>query len=64
MPSSWENVMGVNPFKPTAGKNPPIFIGRDEVIEEFAEGLENGPGASGTSHAGFRHAWNGQDRSS
>lgn len=39
--------MGANPFKPTAGKNPPIIIGRDEVIEEFAEGLENGPGAPG-----------------
>lgn len=34
-----------NPFKPTAGKNPPALIGRDEVIEEFAEGIENGSGA-------------------
>ena len=34
-----------NPFKPTAGKNPPALIGRDAVIEEFLEGIENGPGA-------------------
>lgn len=34
-----------NPFKPTAGKNPPALIGRDEVIDEFVEGVENGPGA-------------------
>lgn len=36
-----------NPFKPTAGKNPPALIGRDGVIDEFAEGIENGPGAPG-----------------
>lgn len=36
-----------NPFKPTAGKNPPMLIGRDFVIEEFSEGIENGPGAPG-----------------
>lgn len=37
--------MQVNPFKPTAGKTPPAIIGRDEVINEFNEGLENGAGA-------------------
>lgn len=37
--------MTANPFKPTAGKNPPILIGRDEVLAEFAEGIDNGPGA-------------------
>lgn len=37
--------MATNPFKPTAGKNPPILIGRDQVITEFAEGIDNGPGA-------------------
>lgn len=37
--------MMMNPFKPTAGKNPPALIGRDYVIEEFLEGIENGPGA-------------------
>ena len=36
-----------NPFKPTAGKNPPNLIGRDAVIDEFLEGIENGPGAPG-----------------
>ena len=34
-----------NPFKPTAGKMPPELIGRDEVVDEFYEGLLNGPGA-------------------
>ena len=34
-----------NPFKPTAGKMPPILIGRENVVADFAEGLENGAGA-------------------
>ena len=34
-----------NPFKPTAGMNPPELIGRDAVLDEFAESLDNGPGA-------------------
>lgn len=34
-----------NPFKPTAGKNPPLLIGRDAVLDDFLEGLEDGPGA-------------------
>ncbi len=34
-----------NPFKPTAGMNPPELIGRDVVLDEFAESLDNGPGA-------------------
>lgn len=34
-----------NPFKPTAGKNPPVLIGRDQVLDEFVEGIENGAGA-------------------
>lgn len=33
-----------NPFKPTAGMNPPELIGRDAVLDEFAESLDNGPG--------------------
>lgn len=37
--------MAQNPFKPTAGKNPPVLIGRDYVVDEFLEGIENGPGA-------------------
>lgn len=36
-----------NPFKPTAGKTPPVIVGREEVIEEFVEGLDNGSGAPG-----------------
>ena len=36
-----------NPFKPTAGKTPPQLIGRDDVIRDFVEGIENGPGAPG-----------------
>lgn len=37
--------MGANPFKPTAGKNPPALIGRDYVLEGLSEGIENGAGA-------------------
>lgn len=36
-----------NPFKPTAGKMPPVLVGRDKVINDFIEGLENGEGAPG-----------------
>lgn len=36
-----------NPFKPTAGKMPPILIGRQSIIDDFKEGLENGAGAPG-----------------
>lgn len=41
----------VNPFKPTAGMNPPELIGRDTVLDDFAEALENGPGAPRSTHA-------------
>ncbi|MBT1172736.1 ATP-binding protein [Bifidobacterium sp. MA2] len=36
-----------NPFKPTAGRMPPLLIGRDGVVEDFEEGLDDGPGAPG-----------------
>ncbi|KAA8827882.1 ATP-binding protein [Bifidobacterium tissieri] len=36
-----------NPFKPTAGKMPPILIGRQSIIDDFTEALENGAGAPG-----------------
>lgn len=36
-----------NPFKPTAGRMPPLLIGRDTVIDDFEEGLDDGPGAPG-----------------
>ena len=39
--------MPQNPFKPTAGKVPPVLIGRQDVIDDFAEGLDNGAGAPG-----------------
>lgn len=39
--------MAVNPFKPTAGKMPPILIGREDVLADFQEGLDNGAGAPG-----------------
>lgn len=37
--------MAQNPFKPTAGKMPPILIGRGAIIRDFAEGIDNGAGA-------------------
>lgn len=37
----------INPFKPTAGKMPPILIGRQPIIDDFAEALDNGVGAPG-----------------
>jgi hypothetical protein len=36
-----------NPFKPTAGKMPPILIGRQAIIDDFSESLKNGVGAPG-----------------
>ena len=35
----------VNPFKPTAGAEPPVLIGRDKVIRDFEDALEEGVGA-------------------
>lgn len=37
----------MNPFKPTAGKMPPVLIGRESTIDDFSEALENGVGAPG-----------------
>ena len=39
--------MAMNPFKPTAGKMPPVLVGRESAIEQFAEALDNGAGAPG-----------------
>ncbi len=39
--------MQANPFKPTAGKMPPVLIGRQDVVDDFVEALENGAGAPG-----------------
>ncbi|MGN0287449.1 MAG: AAA family ATPase [Atopobiaceae bacterium] len=37
----------VNPFKPTAGMTPPVIIGREAVIDDFMDGMDEGPGAPG-----------------
>ncbi|NHM15934.1 AAA family ATPase [Eggerthellaceae bacterium zg-887] len=37
----------VNPFKPTAGAEPPVLVGREKVIEDFSDGLAEGAGARG-----------------
>lgn len=39
--------MRQNPFKPTAGMNPPELIGRDQVLQEFLDGIVNGAGSPG-----------------
>ena len=36
-----------NPFKPTAGAEPPRLVGRDGVIADFAEGIRSGVGSPG-----------------
>ncbi len=37
--------MAANPFKPTAGKMPPVLIGRQGIVDDFEQGLTNGAGA-------------------
>lgn len=34
-----------NPFKPTAGAEPPVLIGRDRVLRDFADGIDEGVGS-------------------
>lgn len=36
-----------NPFKPTAGANPPLLVGRDDAIVDLADAFDDGPGAPG-----------------
>lgn len=45
-----------NPFKPTFGATPPLLAGRDEPIADFADALDDGPGAAGraTLYTGAR----------
>lgn len=45
-----------NPFKPTAGATPPLLVGRQDVLDEWVESLDNGPGAPGriTIYTGAR----------
>lgn len=35
----------VNPFRPTAGMTPPMLVGRESVLDDFVEGIAEGPGA-------------------
>lgn len=37
----------INPFKPTAGKTPPLLVGRELIRQDFADGLAYGPGSPG-----------------
>lgn len=48
--------MASNPFKPSFGVSPPLLVGRDTLIEEFVEALEDGPGSAGraTVYTGAR----------
>lgn len=39
--------MPMNPFRPSAGAEPPSIIGRDQAIVDFVSGLEGGVGAPG-----------------
>jgi hypothetical protein len=45
-----------NPFHASFGVSPPLLVGRDAVIEDFVEALEDGPGSSGraTLYTGAR----------
>ncbi|WP_082748070.1 ATP-binding protein [Nocardioides jensenii] len=35
----------MNPFTPTFGTSPPLLVGRDSDLEDFREGLRDGPGS-------------------
>ena len=47
-----------NPFSPSFGVSPPLLVGRDDLIEEFVEAIEDGPGAAAraTLYTGSRGA--------
>ena len=47
-----------NPFHASFGVSPPLLVGRESVLEEFVEALEDGPGSSGraTLYTGARGA--------
>jgi hypothetical protein len=36
-----------NPFSPSFGVSPPLHVGRDDLIDEFVEAVEDGQGAAG-----------------
>lgn len=37
--------MVANPFKPSFGSSPPVLVGRDQELDDFALGLEEGSGS-------------------
>ena len=47
-----------NPFHASFGVSPPLLVGRESVLEDFVEALEDGPGSSGraTLYTGARGA--------
>ena len=47
-----------NPFHASFGVSPPLLVGRDGVLDDFVEALDDGPGASGraTLYTGARGA--------
>ena len=51
-----------NPFKPTAGGEPPLLIGRGKVIRDFEKGLDNGSRCPRAHYARHRRSWNRKNR--
>ena len=47
-----------NPFHASFGVSPPLLVGRDNLLDDFSEALEDGPGAAGraTLYTGARGA--------
>lgn len=47
-----------NPFHASFGVSPPLLVGRDDILEDFAEAIEDGPGSAGraTLYTGARGA--------
>jgi len=47
-----------NPFHASFGVSPPLLVGRDAVLEDFVEALDDGPGSAGraTLYTGARGA--------
>jgi hypothetical protein len=45
-----------NPFHASFGVSPPLLVGRDEILEDFTEAIEEGPGSAGraTLYTGAR----------
>ncbi len=48
--------MSRNPFTPTFGVSPPLLVGRSDLLDDFKDALEDGPGAPGrvTIYTGAR----------